>query len=89
MSTKTEATIEDLYKVRGKAEIANGEIILLPPTGDMPGYAGDEIFASLREHSRLTGGGRAPRVSWRRNAPTTSPRGRSSCGTLTSWATTW
>ena len=59
MSTKTEATIEDLYKVRGKAEIVNGEIVLMPPTGDMPGYAGDEIFVSLREHSRRTGRGRA------------------------------
>ncbi|HEV2860416.1 MAG TPA: Uma2 family endonuclease [Pyrinomonadaceae bacterium] len=59
MSTKTEATIEDLYKVRGKAEIVNGEITHMPPTGDMPGYAGDEIFVSLREHSRRTGAGRA------------------------------
>ena len=25
MSTKTEATIEDLYKVDGKAELVNGE----------------------------------------------------------------
>ena len=59
MSTKTEATIEDLYKVEGKAEIVNGEIVHLPPTGEMPGYAGDEIFASLREHSKRTGAGRA------------------------------
>ena len=28
MSTKTEATVEDLYKVEGKAELVNGEIIL-------------------------------------------------------------
>ena len=59
MSTKTEATIEDLYKVEGKAEIVNGEILHMPPTGERPGYAGDEIFASLREHARRTGTGRA------------------------------
>ena len=59
MSTKTEATVEDLYKVEGKAELVNGEIVLMPPTGDMPGYAGDEIFASLREYARRTGAGRA------------------------------
>ena len=59
MSTKTEGTVEDLYKVEGKAEIVNGEIVLMPPTGDMPGYAGDEIFASLREYARRTGAGRA------------------------------
>jgi Uma2 family endonuclease len=59
MSTKVEATIEDLYKVEGKAEIINGEVVLMPPTGGEPGFAGDEIFASLREYSRRTGTGRA------------------------------
>ncbi|MDQ3254165.1 MAG: Uma2 family endonuclease [Acidobacteriota bacterium] len=59
MSTKLEATIEDLYAVEGKAEIINGEIVHMPPTGDVPGYAGDEIFVSLREHCRHTGNGRA------------------------------
>jgi Uma2 family endonuclease len=59
MSSKTQATIEDLYKVDGKAEIVNGEIVLMPPTGDMPGYAGDEIFVSLRDYCKRTKGGRA------------------------------
>lgn len=54
MSTKTEATIEDLYKVKSKAELVNGEIVEMPPTGYEPGYAGDEIFASLREYSKRT-----------------------------------
>ena len=52
MSTKVEATIEDLYKVEGKAELVNGEIILMSPTGLRPGYAGDEIFSSLRHYSK-------------------------------------
>ena len=33
MSTKVEATIEDLYKVEGKAELVNGEIVEMPLTG--------------------------------------------------------
>ena len=52
MSTKVEATIEDLLKVKQKAEIVNGEIILMSPTGSLPGYAGGEIFSSLREYSK-------------------------------------
>jgi Uma2 family endonuclease len=52
MSTKVEATIEDLYKVEGKAELVNGEIILMSPTGIPPGYAGDEIFFSLRQYTK-------------------------------------
>ena len=53
MSTKVEATIEDLYKVEGKAELVNGEIILMSPTGGLPGYAGDIIFSSLLEYNKL------------------------------------
>ncbi|HEY0365726.1 MAG TPA: Uma2 family endonuclease, partial [Pyrinomonadaceae bacterium] len=41
-----------LYKVKGKAELVNGEIILMSPTGILPGYAGDEIFSSLREYNK-------------------------------------
>ena len=59
MSTKVEATIDDLYKIEQKAEIVNGEIILMSPTGSLPGYAGDEIFSSLREYSKREKYGRA------------------------------
>ena len=59
MTTTRRATIEDLYEVSGKAEIVDGELVLREPTGDEPGYAGDEIFASLREHARRTESGRA------------------------------
>jgi Uma2 family endonuclease len=59
MSPKVEATIEDLYKVKQKAEIVNGEIILMSPAGSFPGYAGDEIFSSLREYSKRQRYGRA------------------------------
>ena len=59
MSTKVNATVEDLYAEPCKAEIVNGELVRMPPTGEGPGYAGDEIFVSLREYSRSTGRGRA------------------------------
>jgi Uma2 family endonuclease len=59
VSTKTRATIADLYKVESKAELVNGEIVCMSPTGGRPGIAGGEIFASLREHMRRTGQGRA------------------------------
>ena len=55
-----EATTEDLYGVpdNAKAEIVNGKLVLMPPTGIEPGYAGDEIFVSLHEYARQTGRGR-------------------------------
>jgi Uma2 family endonuclease len=59
MSTKTRATIEDLYKVEGKAELINGEIVHMPPTGDDPGRASLEIATRLHMHTRQTGQGRA------------------------------
>lgn len=59
MSIKTRATIEDLYKVEGKAELVNGEIVHMPPTGDDPGHAGDEIYVSLREYAKRLKRGRA------------------------------
>ena len=61
MSTKVEATIEDLYNVpdNGKAEIVDGELVLMSPTGDLPSTAASEVFVSLREQSRRTGYGRA------------------------------
>jgi Uma2 family endonuclease len=59
MSTKTEATITDLYQVEGKAELVNGEIVHMPPTGGQPGYAADEIFASVRAYAREHKTGRA------------------------------
>lgn len=61
MSTKTEAIIEDLYRVpdNGKAEIVNGELVLISPTGGVPGRASGEIYVSLREYERRTKNGYA------------------------------
>jgi Uma2 family endonuclease len=61
MITKTAATVDDLYRVpeNGKAELVNGELVLMPPTGGVPGRAAGEIFISLREYERRVGGGYA------------------------------
>ena len=59
MSTKAEATIDDLYKVDGKAELVNGEIVLMSPTGGFPNYAAGEIFISLRQYARRVKKGHA------------------------------
>ena len=59
MSTKTRATIEDLYKVEGKAELVNGEIIEMPPAGDDPNRASLRVATRLLAHEERTGTGRA------------------------------
>jgi Uma2 family endonuclease len=59
MTTKTQATIEELYQVEGKAEIVDGEIVRMSPTGYLPGYAASEVFVSLRAHARQTKSGHA------------------------------
>jgi len=60
-STHREATIEDLYHVPedGKAEIVDGRLVLMSPTGDLPGSAALEIVVSLRQYAIKAGQGRA------------------------------
>jgi Uma2 family endonuclease len=59
MSTKVEATIEDLYKVEGKAELVNGEIVLMAGTGGLPHYAAREITLSLAAYEKTIRSGYA------------------------------
>jgi Uma2 family endonuclease len=61
MSTKARATIEDLYKVPelGKAEIVDGELVLMSPTGMKPSRASSRIWRSLDDYERGQGGGYA------------------------------
>ena len=47
MSTKTKATLADLYRVKDKAELVEGEIVHMAPTGWKPNYAGGEIFTPI------------------------------------------
>ncbi len=59
MSTNTEVTIEDLYRVpeNGKAEIVNGEIVCMSPTGDKPSRASLQICLRLYEYEQSAGAG--------------------------------
>ena len=61
MTPKTEATIDDLYRVpeNGKAELVNGELVLMSPTGGVPGRAAGEIYISLHDYEKRVGGGYA------------------------------
>jgi Uma2 family endonuclease len=61
--TLTEKSVEELiaelYRTEEKAEIINGEVVKFMSTGAEPGFAGDEIFASLREYAKRNKFGRA------------------------------
>lgn len=59
MSINTHATIDDLYRVEGKAELVDGEIVSMPPAGDDPNGASLNVALSLRAYERQTGRGRA------------------------------
>jgi Uma2 family endonuclease len=72
MTTKARATIEDLYRVpdNAKAEIVEGEIVLMSPTGDMPSRAGFRIAMSLSQmESRIPGRAYPDNVGYRVNLP--------------------
>ena len=61
MKSKTAATIEDLYHLPDnvKAEIVDGELRIMSPTGFLPNNAAGAIYASLRDHARRTRSGHA------------------------------
>jgi Uma2 family endonuclease len=58
-TTTGRATLADLAKVPGKAELIGGRIVELMATGYRPNLIAGEIFASLRGHARSTGRGAA------------------------------
>jgi Uma2 family endonuclease len=59
MSTKTEATLEDLNQVDGKAELVNGEILHMSPIGGKPSMAARAVVLSLYDYERRTKSGYA------------------------------
>lgn len=60
MTARTEATLDDLYHVEeGKAEIINGEVVIVPATGDVPHLASLRIAMALLQHQDATGHGHA------------------------------
>lgn len=73
MATKPQATIQDLYDLPDhiKAEIVDGELVVMSPTGARPGSAAFEIASSLRSYARRTKRGRAvpDNVGFRVNLP--------------------
>jgi Uma2 family endonuclease len=56
MTPTISATIDDLAHIpeQGKAELIDGVIVPMSPTGFLPSYVAGEIYASLREYARRT-----------------------------------
>jgi Uma2 family endonuclease len=57
--TQTAATLDDLYRVEGKAELVAGRIVPLMPTGRRPNRVAFRICRSLDDHAEATGRGEA------------------------------
>ena len=53
------ATLEDLARVDGKAELIAGRIVPLMPTGRLPSRIAGRIFRSLDDYTEATGQGEA------------------------------
>ena len=51
------ATLDDLYKEEGKAELINGRIVRFMASGDLPSEVSFEIAISLRAHLGVIGRG--------------------------------
>jgi Uma2 family endonuclease len=56
-SPTTRATLDDLYKVEGKAELIGGRIVHYMASGHLPTEVAQEIFVSLRLYAKSTGKG--------------------------------
>jgi Uma2 family endonuclease len=56
-TTQTPATLDDLYRVEGKAELIAGRIVQSTASGDVPSRIAFEIAVSLRDFARTTGVG--------------------------------
>jgi Uma2 family endonuclease len=59
MATVQRATLDDLYRTPGKAELIGGRIVEYRATGMRPGEVAGIIYVSLRLHAKQTGKGRA------------------------------
>ena len=56
-TTIPRATLEDLARFDGKAELIGGRIVPLSPTGYRPGRVAARIYRSLSDHGEATGRG--------------------------------
>ena len=59
LSSASNATIDDLYQVEGKAELIDGRIVRHMPTGELPSTVAFEIAVRLREYAKQTRTGAA------------------------------
>jgi Uma2 family endonuclease len=57
--TQAAATLEDLYRVDGKAELIDGRIVPLMATGRRPNRVAARIFRGLDDFAQATGRGEA------------------------------
>jgi Uma2 family endonuclease len=55
--TPPPATLDDPYRVEGKAELIAGRIVHYMASGDLPAIVAGEIYVSLREYVRQAGVG--------------------------------
>src|SRR3954447_24056016 len=53
------ATLDDLYRVEGKAELIGGGIVPIMPTGRLPNLVAVRILRSLAAHVDVLGRGEA------------------------------
>jgi Uma2 family endonuclease len=54
MAAPPRATLDDLYREEGKAELIGGRIVRYMASGDLPTDVANNIFVSLRLHVRAT-----------------------------------
>jgi Uma2 family endonuclease len=59
MSTTARATLDDLYRTEGKAELIGGRIVHYMATGSRPNEVAANIYVSLRLYAAQTHRGRA------------------------------
>jgi Uma2 family endonuclease len=55
--TSTTDLVAQLYRTSGKAEIVDGEIVLMSPAGGLHGRGAGNLFVSLRHYERARGRG--------------------------------
>jgi Uma2 family endonuclease len=77
-ATPTPATLDDLLRVKEKAELIGGRIVYLMPSGEYPGDIAFEIAVRLREYAAATGHGKAHGDGVGFALPAPLPSGRTS-----------
>lgn len=85
-TTIQRATLEDLSRVSGKAELIGGRIVPFMSTGVRPSEVASNIYVSLRSHARQTGQGKAFNDNLGYAVPEL-PSGRESFAPDASWYT--